>query len=96
MTLKTGGVGLNLTVADYVYLLDPWWNIAAENQAIDRSHRIGQRNTVFAYRLITKETIEERILELQQRKRELFNSVITADSGIPKSLTRDDVEFILS
>ncbi|WP_319416422.1 DEAD/DEAH box helicase [Marispirochaeta aestuarii] len=96
MTLKTGGVGLNLTVADYVYLLDPWWNIAAENQAIDRSHRIGQRNTVFAYRLITKETIEERILELQQRKRELFNSVITAYSGIPKSLTRDDVEFILS
>jgi superfamily II DNA or RNA helicase len=96
MTLKTGGVGLNLTVADYVYLLDPWWNIAAENQAIDRSHRIGQRNTVFAYRLITRETIEERMLELQQRKHELFHSVITADSGIPKSLTRDDVEYILS
>ncbi len=95
MTLKAGGVGLNLTVAHYVYLLDPWWNVAAENQAIDRCHRIGQKNTVFAYRLIARDSIEERILELQQKKRELFQSVIHADSGPLKSLTRDDLDFIL-
>ena len=95
MTLKTGGVGLNLTNAHYVYLLDPWWNVAAENQAIDRCHRIGQKNTVFAYRLIAKDSIEERILELQQRKRELFQAVIHPDSGPLKSMTRDDLDFIL-
>lgn len=96
MTLKTGGVGLNLTVADYVYLLDPWWNIAAENQAVDRCHRIGQKNTVFAYKLIAKESIEERIVELQERKRELFQAVISADSGMMKSFSRDDIDFMLS
>ncbi len=95
MTLKAGGVGLNLTIAHYVYLLDPWWNVAAENQAIDRCHRIGQKNTVFAYRLIVRDSIEERILELQQKKRELFQSVIHADSGPLKSLSRDDLDFIL-
>ncbi|MDR1949798.1 MAG: DEAD/DEAH box helicase family protein, partial [Spirochaetaceae bacterium] len=67
MTLKTGGIGLNLTAADYIFILDPWWNSAAESQAIDRSHRIGQANPVFCYRLIAKDTIEERILELQKR-----------------------------
>ncbi len=96
MTLKTGGVGLNLTVADYVYLLDPWWNIAAENQAVDRCHRIGQRNTVFAYKLIARESIEERIVELQEQKRELFQAVISADSGMVKSFTREDIDFMLS
>src|SRR5690606_15023972 len=68
MTLKTGGVGLNLTAADYIFIFDPWWNKAAENQAVDRTHRIGQDKTVFSYKLITRGTIEEKILQLQQRK----------------------------
>ena len=96
MTLKTGGVGLNLTNASYVYLLDPWWNIAAENQAIDRCHRIGQKNTVFAYKLIARDTIEERIIELQERKRELFQAVISAESNAIASFSREDVDFMLS
>jgi SNF2 family DNA or RNA helicase len=95
MTLKTGGVGLNLTAADYIFLFDPWWNIAAENQAIDRTHRIGQDKTVFSYKLIAKGSIEEKILELQNMKRELFESLISSDGASIKSLDEEDIEFVL-
>lgn len=95
MTLKTGGVGLNLTAADYVFIYDPWWNLAAETQAIDRTHRIGQKNTVFTYKLVTRNTIEEKILQLQQQKGELFNSLIGADSATLKSFTEADIQFAL-
>jgi superfamily II DNA or RNA helicase len=96
ISLKAGGVGLNLTAADYVFLLDPWWNPAIEAQAIDRTHRIGQSNNVFAYRLISKETVEEKVLELQGRKRELADSIIRADASLVSSLKREDLEFLLS
>ncbi|WP_299456941.1 DEAD/DEAH box helicase [uncultured Microscilla sp.] len=96
MTLKTGGVGLNLTAADMVYIYDPWWNTSAENQAIDRTYRMGQDKTVFSYKLITKGTIEEKILQLQNKKKELFDSIITSDSASIKSLNEDDIEFILA
>lgn len=95
MTLKTGGIGLNLTAADYIFIFDPWWNIAAENQAIDRTHRIGQDKTVFSYKLITKNTIEEKILQLQQKKKELFDNLIASDGASIKSLNAEDVEFVL-
>lgn len=95
MTLKTGGIGLNLTAADYIFIFDPWWNKAAENQAIDRSHRIGQDKTVFSYKLITRETIEEKILLLQQKKSDLFNSLITSDGASLKSLSEEDIDFVL-
>ena len=95
MTLKTGGVGLNLTAADYIFIYDPWWNIAAENQAIDRTHRIGQDKTVFSYKLITKGTIEEKILKLQELKRELFDNLISSDGASIKALDEEDVEFVL-
>lgn len=96
MTLKTGGVGLTLTQAEYVYIVDPWWNIAAENQAIDRAHRIGQKHTVFAYKLIAQDTIEERILTLQEQKRDLFNTVITNDVSMLKQFSPDDLNYIFS
>lgn len=96
MTLKTGGVGLNLTAADYVFIFDPWWNASVENQAVDRVHRIGQKNSVFSYKLITKDTIEEKILQLQQNKTELVNSLIDSDSESLKSLSEDDIDFIFS
>ncbi len=96
MTLKTGGVGLNLTAADMVYIYDPWWNLAAENQAIDRTHRMGQQKTVFSYKLITKNTIEEKILALQEQKKELFENLIGTDSASIKSLNEEDISFILS
>jgi superfamily II DNA or RNA helicase len=95
MTLKTGGVGLNLTAADMIFIFDPWWNTAAENQAIDRAHRIGQDKTVFSYRLITKGTIEEKIMQLQQQKKELFDNIIASDSASIKSLSEKDIEFML-
>lgn len=96
ISLKAGGVGLNLTAADYVFILDPWWNPAAEAQAVDRTHRIGQTRNVFAYRLIAKDTVEERVLELQQRKRELADAIITADNSVVRSLKREDLELLLS
>jgi SNF2 family DNA or RNA helicase len=96
ISLKAGGLGLNLTAAEYVYLLDPWWNPAVEAQAIDRSHRIGQTQHVFAYRLICGDTVEEKILELQQRKRDLADAILNADSRLIRTLTRDDLEFLLS
>ena len=95
MTLKTGGLGLNLTAADYVFLFDPWWNIAAENQAIDRAHRMGQKNTVFSYRLIARNTIEEKILKLQAKKKELFDSLISSDSASIKQMDEADVDYVL-
>jgi SNF2 family DNA or RNA helicase len=96
ISLKAGGVGLNLTAADYVFLLDPWWNPAAEAQAIDRTHRIGQQRSVFAYRLIAKDTVEEKVLQLQQSKRDLADAIINADNALISKLGRDDLERLLS
>ena len=97
ISLKAGGLGLNLTAAEYVYLLDPWWNPAVEAQAIDRSHRIGQTETVFAYRLIARDTVEQKILDLQQKKRDLADAILNADDNrVIQGLTRDDLEFLLS
>ncbi len=96
MTLKTGGVGLNLTAADTIFIFDPWWNKAAENQAIDRAHRMGQDKTVFSYKLITRNTIEEKIITLQEKKSELFDAVISSDSASIKSMDESDINFILS
>ncbi len=97
ISLKAGGLGLNLTAAEYVYLLDPWWNPAVEAQAIDRSHRIGQTRHVFAYRLICRGTVEEKILELQQKKRDLADAILSADNrGAVQNLSREDIEFLLS
>lgn len=95
MTLKTGGTGLNLTAADTVFIYDPWWNVAAETQAIDRAHRIGQQQSVTAYKMIVKDTIEEKILMLQEQKRELVNQVISADGAAIKSLSQEDIAFML-
>ncbi len=94
MTLKTGGVGLNLTVADTVYIFEPWWNKAAEEQAINRLHRIGQKAKVMSYALITRDTIEEKIRLLQQQKKDLADSLITGDSAITKRLTEEDIKYI--
>jgi SNF2 family DNA or RNA helicase len=94
ISLKAGGVGLNLTVADYVYIVDPWWNPAAEQQAIDRAHRIGQKRNVFAYKMICKDTVEEKILQLQQRKKMLADDLIQEDANFVKNLSRDDIEFL--
>lgn len=96
ISLKAGGVGLNLTVADYVYLVDPWWNPAAEQQAIDRAHRIGQTRKVFAYKMICKDSVEEKILKLQEKKRMLADDLIQEDANFAKSLTREDVEFLFA
>ena len=96
ISLKAGGLGLNLTAAEYVYLLDPWWNPAVEAQAIDRTHRIGQTRPVFAYRMVVRNTVEERILELQSAKKELADSIIRADDRTGFRLTREDLELLLS
>ena len=96
MTIKTGGVGLNLTVADTVYIFEPWWNKAAEEQAINRLHRIGQKAKVLSLSIITQDTIEEKIRQLQQQKADLFSSVITDDTSIAKHLSEEDIQFILS
>ena len=95
MTLKTGGVGLNLTAADTIFIYDPWWNKTVENQAIDRAYRFGQDRTVFSYKLILKDTIEEKILKLQEKKSELLDNLITEDNTSTKLLTEKDIEFIL-
>jgi len=96
ISLRAGGTGLNLTAADYVIHYDPWWNPAVEMQATDRTHRIGQKKHVFAYKLITKDTIEEKVLLLQEKKKHLVSSVITTDSGFMKALTKEDVETLFS
>jgi len=95
LSLKVGGVGLNLTSADTVIIYEPWWNPAVENQAIDRVHRIGQNNSVLAYRLITKGTIEEKMLELQNRKRFLMDALVLSEASIGKKLDWDDIKFLL-
>lgn len=95
ISLKAGGTGLNLTKAEYVFLIDPWWNPAVENQAIDRAHRIGQENKVVAVRLITPNTIEEKIMELQSRKRELAQELVHTDTSILKQLSKEDLMGML-
>ncbi len=96
VSLKAGGLGLNLTAAEYVFLLDPWWNPAVEAQAIDRAHRIGQTRPVFAYRLIARNTVEEKVLDLQNTKRALADAIVRADSGGIRDLRREDLELLLS
>ncbi|HEV2381711.1 MAG TPA: SNF2-related protein [Terriglobia bacterium] len=96
ISLKAGGLGLNLTAAEYVFLLDPWWNPAVEAQAMDRAHRIGQTRQVFAYRLIARDTVEEKVLELQNTKRDLAAAIIGADNSLIRNLRREDLELLLS
>ena len=96
ISLKAGGVGLNLTAADYVFILDPWWNPAVEAQAVDRAHRIGQARQVFAYRLITRDTVEEKVLQLQQTKRNLADAIIGAENSLIRDLSAEDIELLLS
>lgn len=96
ISLKAGGLGLNLTAADYVFLLDPWWNPAVEMQAIDRAHRIGQTRHVFAYRLICRNTVEEKIAELQSKKKQLADAILQADNNLLTDLTAEDLELLLS
>ncbi len=96
ISLKAGGLGLNLTKADYVFLLDPWWNPAVEAQAVDRAHRIGQTRKVFTYKFIMSDTVEEKILELQQRKVKLARELITTDQGFVKNLTKEDISALLT
>ncbi len=96
ISLKAGNTGLTLTSADYVFLFDPWWNTAVETQAIDRTHRIGQTKSIFAYKMICKNTIEEKIVSLQQKKKKLSEELISADEGFVKSLTEEDVKFLFS
>ena len=91
-----GGVGLNLTAADYVIHYDPWWNPAVEMQASDRTHRIGQDKHVFVYKFITRKTVEEKVLELQQKKRKLVEQLITTDRTFFKQLTRQDIEVLFT
>ena len=96
ISLKAGGLGLNLTAADYVFILDPWWNPAIEAQAVDRAHRIGQQRTVFTYKFITKNSVEEKILALQKTKKQLADDLISNEDGFVKSLSREDVLDLLS
>jgi SNF2 family DNA or RNA helicase len=96
ISLKAGGLGLNLTAAEYVFLLDPWWNPAVESQAIDRAHRIGQTQQVFAYRLIARDTVEEKVLELQKSKRDLAAAIMGEENRFVADLGREDLELLLS
>ncbi len=97
ISLKAGGTGLNLTAADYVFLYDPWWNPAAEQQAIDRAHRIGQTKNVFTYKLITKDTVEEKVVELQQTKMNMVKDIISSDEGeFVKNLSKMDIEYLFT
>lgn len=95
ISIKAGGLGLNLTEADYVFILDPWWNPAVEAQAVDRAHRIGQKKKVFTYKFITRNTVEEKILMLQQRKLRLTTELITTEESFMKQLTKEDIEQML-
>jgi len=96
ISLKAGGLGLNLTAAEYVFLLDPWWNPAVEAQAIDRAHRIGQTRHVFAYRLVCRDTVEEKILELQQSKRDLADAILSAEGSVMRKLRAEDIQMLFS
>lgn len=95
ISLKAGGLGHNLTAADYVFILDPWWNPAIEAQAVDRAHRIGQQKTVFTYKFIAKNTVEEKILSLQRAKQQLAGSLIATEENFMKSLTKEDIMVLL-
>ena len=95
ISLKAGGTGLNLTAADYVFILDPWWNPAVEAQAIGRAHRMGQTNKVIAYRMIARGTVEEKILDLQRTKKDLAESIVSEDGDFMKKLTKEDLEMLL-
>lgn len=94
ISLRAGGHGLNLTAADYVFVLDPWWNPAVELQAIDRAHRIGQQRRVFAYRFVARDTVEEKVLDLQRQKRELADALFAEDASLMKGLQREDLELL--
>jgi SNF2 family DNA or RNA helicase len=96
ISLKAGGTGLNLTAADYVYIVDPWWNPAVENQAIDRCYRIGQDKKVFAYRMICKNTVEEKIINLQNKKKKIAGDIIQTDENIMKKLNIGDIKELFS
>ncbi|MBD3629204.1 SNF2-related protein [Cyclobacterium sp.] len=96
ISLKAGGVGLNLTKAEYVFLLDPWWNPAVETQAIDRAHRIGQQNKVIIYKFITRNTVEEKIMALQERKMALAGELISTEESFIKSLSQEDISALLA
>jgi SNF2 family DNA or RNA helicase len=95
ISLKAGGVGLNLTAADYVFIADPWWNPAAEAQARDRSHRIGQTKPVFSYKFISKGTIEEKITRLQNQKKKMSSDLIHADGSILSNVNVEDLKLLL-
>lgn len=95
LSIKAGGFGLNLTKADYVYIMDPWWNPAVETQAIDRAHRIGQEKHVFAYKMVCKDTIEEKILQLQEKKQQLASDIISTDKGFVSTLSKEDIRELL-
>jgi len=96
ISIKAGGLGLNLTEADYVFLLDPWWNPAVEAQATDRAHRIGQKKKVFTYKFITRNTVEEKILQLQKHKLKLSENLIQSEESVIKSLTLEDIEMLMN
>jgi non-specific serine/threonine protein kinase len=96
ISLKAGGVGLNLTAADYVIHIDPWWNPAVEMQATDRTHRIGQDKPVFVYKMIVRDTVEEKVVQLQEKKRNLVDQLISTEEHFLKSLTSEDVKALFS
>jgi SNF2 family DNA or RNA helicase len=96
LSLKAGGHGLNLTAADYVFLLDPWWNPAVEAQAVDRAHRIGQDKRVFTYRLVARDTVEEKVLALQADKRRLAEAVVRRDPSLLGRMSVRDLELLLA
>lgn len=96
ISLKAGGMGLNLTAADYVYLMDPWWNPAVEQQAIDRTHRIGQKKNIFAYRYICKDSVEEKIMKLKEKKNSLVKDIISDDTKFVKNLSKEDIEYLFT
>ena len=95
ISLKAGGFGLNLTEADYCFVLDPWWNPATETQAVDRAHRIGQRNAVMVYRYVSVGTIEEKVMELKARKAAIFASVMDGEDPLSGALDADDIRALL-
>jgi SNF2 family DNA or RNA helicase len=96
ISLKAGGLGLNLTNADYVFLIDPWWNPAIERQAVDRSHRIGQTKSVFIYKFITKDTVEEKIIALQNKKKLLADNIITTEESFIKTIDVNEIIDLLN
>jgi SNF2 family DNA or RNA helicase len=94
ISIKAGGVGVNLTAADYVFIVDPWWNPAVEMQAMDRAHRIGQKKPVFVYKMIAKDSIEEKILELQKSKKKLVEDIITTEESLAKTIDAETIKEI--